>query len=98
MMDATHKCTSTDGGGTEHNEGLWSIVRSPKTITFLRDVDDEDWFDRWLFKVKAERIEDKGDVRYAGYGNVIIDHEDGTFTAYPSQCGTPYYFEPIAEK
>jgi len=28
-------------------------------------------------------------------GHVVKDWLDGTFTAYPNQCGTPYYFEPI---
>lgn len=31
-------------------------------------------------------------------GHAIRDWEDGSFTFYPFQAGTPYYFEPIKKE
>jgi hypothetical protein len=90
------KCTYTGGGGTEHDAGIWEKKETPKTITLT--LLEEPFFEPNynIVKVKKEtRNEKRGDIRYHGYGDVLIDNEDGTYTAYPQQCGIPYYFEPL---
>ncbi len=92
----TYRCTSTDGGGTDHDEGWWTVNITDKRITF-EWIDDDDKLSpplyRKFFVNKDSFTEKYGDLRYASHGNVVIDHGDGTFTAYPHRCGTPYYFE-----
>ena len=90
-----YKCTSTGGGGTDSDEGIWTVNRTAKIIAFSRIPDD--WFDPMNFRVRTEVNMRDGNIRYSGFGNVVIDWEDGTYTAYPNQAGTPYYFEPIVE-
>lgn len=49
-----------------------------------------------VFKFKKETRNDKqGDVRYHGYGHVMREEEDESFTVYPLRSGTPYIFEPV---
>lgn len=73
--------------------GIWTKKETPKTITFTY-VDDLHFKPNYtIIKVKKEtRNDKKGDIRYHGYGNVLIDWEDGTYTAYPNQTGISYYF------
>lgn len=103
-----YKCTTTSGGGTESNAGMWEKKETDKTITFT-------YCDNLHFKptytvIKVYKFYSKKQPRkdnnysayrdFEGYkswcnnGHVIRDWLDGTFTAYPQQCGTPYYFEP----
>lgn len=46
----------------------------------------------------AFREREENGIKYKAWfnnGQVIRDWLDGTFTAYPNQCGTPYVFEPV---
>ena len=75
--------------------GLWEKKETPKTITFTY-IDDLHFTPNYtIIKVKKETKNDKrGDIRYHGYGDVLIDWENGEYTAYPKQAGMPYYFTP----
>ena len=81
------------GGGTKYNGGIWERKETPKTITFT--CIEANW-DKLKFR-KFTKNTSRGDIRYSGYGSVMIDEEDGTYTIYPDQCGTPHIFEPLLE-
>ncbi len=89
-------CKYVDGGGTEYDGGIWQRKETPKMIIF-RQLKESFFQPNWMeIKVKKETLNlERGDRRYHGFGNVLIDEEDGTFTAYPQQCGEPHIFEPI---
>jgi hypothetical protein len=94
-----YKCTYVSGSGTEYDGGIWEKKETPKTITFI--LIEQPFFevDYTLLKFKKVTKNLSGDeITYHGYGSVLKDWEDGTYTAYPNQCGTPYIFEPIKEK
>ena len=106
-------CTTTSGGGTEHNAGIWEFRETPKTITFR--YTDNLHFEPNYTLIKVNKFYSKKKIRqdnnYSAYrdfeqggqkykswnnnGHCLRDWLDGTYTAYPQQCGTPYYFEPI---
>ena len=77
------------GSGTHYQDGVWTIKRTPKRII-------------------AEKIEDFMSGVYAMHevgekirigkdtGNPIKDEEDGSFTVYFGQAGTPYIFNPLS--
>ena len=92
------RCTTTSGGGTEYDAGLWRLTVTNKRLIF-QWIDDDSVDIPTFSDIRVNRelseIRD-GEKRLWGYGNVLIDHEDGTYTGYPKQCGTPYYFEPVA--
>jgi hypothetical protein len=81
-----YKCTTTSGGGTEHDAGIWTFRETPKTMTF-------EYTGNLIFEPNYKKIRISKTGKF--YGDVLRDWEDGTYTAYPKQCGTPYYFEPI---
>ena len=85
-----YKCEINNRDG-----GLWEKKETPKTITFTY-IDDLHFEPNYTqIKVKKETKNFRDDNhRYHGYGDVLVDWEDGTFTAYPQQCGIPYYFQP----
>lgn len=86
-----YKCTYTTGSGTEHSDGVWSKKQTPKTITMekISEMDNN---------VGVYAMHKVGTKLKVGLntGNPLNDHEDGTFTVYFQQAGTPYYFEPYA--
>ncbi len=102
-------CKYYSGGGTEYNGGIWEKTETPKTITFK--YIDTLHFEPLYTEIKINKFYSKKRVRKDGNynafrdfgdyiawmnnGNVLRDWKDNTFTAYPNQCGTPYYFEPI---
>jgi ABC-type sulfate transport system substrate-binding protein len=89
-------CTTTSGGGTEQDAGIWELKETPKTITLT--LIEEPFFEPNYKEIKVKKETKnlrEGNYRYHGFGDVLIDWEDKTFTAYPKQCGTPYYFKPI---
>ena len=85
-----YKCSYTSGGGTEYYDGFWELKKTPKTTT-LTKVEEHMGGIFSMHKV-GEKIKVG-----AGTGNPLRDHEDGTFTVYFNQAGTPYYFEPTVE-
>jgi len=92
-------CKYISGNGTEYDGGIWRRKETPKTITF-EQLEESFYQPGWTkLKVKKETLNTaRGDKRYHGFGNVLIDEEDGTYTIYPDQCGTPHIFEPIETK
>jgi len=68
------------------NGGIWEMKETPKTITFTY-IDDLH-FEPLYTDIKIFKSGNK-------FRDCLRDWEDGTYTAYPRQCGTPYYFEPL---
>ena len=97
MVKDIFSCVYYGGGGTEYDGGLWRKKEMPKMIIF-KQLKESFFQPNWTeIKVKKETLNtNRGDKRYHGFGNVLIDEEDGTYTAYPDQCGTPHIFNPIA--
>ena len=91
-----YSCKYISGGGTEYDGGIWELKETPKTLTF--DLIKEPFFDinydHLKFKKDTKNFRDDV-ITYHGYGHVLKDWENGTYTAYPDQCGTPYIFEPL---
>ena len=104
-----YKCTYISGGGTEYDGGIWEKKETPKTISFT--LTNEPFWTPNYTKIKINKFyskrEPRKDGNYSAYrdfglykswlnnGHVLRDWLDGTYTAYPNQCGTPYLFEPI---
>lgn len=106
-----YTCTTTSGGGTQQNAGIWEKTETPKTISF-KYIDDLHFtpnytlikINKFYNKRKEEARKDNNynawrdfgtHISWMNNGHVLRDWKDGTYTAYPQQCGTPYYFEPI---
>ena len=85
-MKTTHKMRYTSGGGTQYDGGEWSIKETDKTITFSCTKVP---FYESHFPQKT-RISKSKERKHS-----FTDWEDGTYTVYPFQSGTPHYFEPI---
>lgn len=81
-----YKCTIIGGDGSERNGGIWEKKETEKTIIF-KYVDNV-YFEPLFTLIKIRKTNNDS-------GDVIRDWNDGTYTAYPKQCGTPYYFKPI---
>ena len=106
-----YKCHYIDGGGTVHDAGIWNKVETDKTITFR--YEDTLHFTPLYTLIKINKFYSKKKIRndgnynafrdgsnYRGWmsnGNVLREWRDGTYTAYPNQCGTPYIFEPLKQ-
>jgi len=84
-----YRCTYISGSGQEYNEGIWIIkTKTPKTL-IMEKVSENGIYGNYE---KGEKIRCQ-----KGNGNPLIEYDDGTFTIYPNQNGTPYYFETISE-
>jgi len=104
-----YTCKYYGGGGTEYDGGIWEKKETPRTIKF--EQIEESFFNPNCTKIiinkfypsKIERkdgnynaFRDFGDyIGWINNGHCLRDWNDNTFTAYPNQAGTPYYFEPI---
>jgi len=77
------QCVVVSGGGNEIPSGIWQKTETAKTITFVLTDKPFHMPDVKSFRVKNELSED----RYASNGHVLIDWEDGTFTASESLAG-----------
>lgn len=107
-----YQCTITSGGGTEIDAGIWEKKETDKTISFsyIDDLHSTPNFTSIKINKFYSNKKPRKDGNYNAFrdygayigwfnnGNVIRDWKDGTFTAYPEQCGTPYYFTPIKIK
>ena len=82
-----YKMYYVSGGGTEYDGGIWEKKETPKTITF-------NCIKKPFFETNWEKLvickDEKRNKRHC-----FRDWEDGTYTIYPDQCGTPHVFEPI---
>lgn len=94
------------GGGTSHFGGVWEKKETRRTIIF-EVVEKPDYFAANWDKIKVNKYYRDGKeawrnladpteyVAYMNNGHVIRCWPDGTYTAYPDQCGIPHVFEPI---
>ena len=85
-MKATHKMYYVSGGGTQYDGGEWLIKETPKTFTFIRIKDG--FFSSHVPEKSVIRKEKER-------SHCLKDWEDGTYTIYPFQSGTPHYFYPV---
>jgi hypothetical protein len=80
-----YKCSYTDGGGKQYDEGIWKVkISTPKSLVLEKISEKE----IWDFYEKGEIIKCSKNSH-----SPLFDNEDGTFTIYPNQNGTPFYFE-----
>jgi len=71
-------------------EPLYTEIKINKFYSKKRTREDENY--------NAWRRQEENGIEYiawANNGNVLRDWGDGTYTAYPSQAGIPFIFEPI---
>ena len=96
-----YKCTIISGGGSEYDGGIWEKKETERSISF--ELTKEPFFEPNYKKIKCNKYyksrfmgkEQDGYFAWFNNGNVIRDWKDGTYTAYPMQCGIPYLFELI---
>ena len=81
------QCVYTSGGGTEYGGGIWELKETAKTLIFI--CIEKPYFSCNWDKLKINKDPKKNKL------HCLRDWEDGTYTIYPDQCGTPYYFTPI---
>lgn len=82
-----YKCSYTSGGGTIYDGGIWKKKETSKTIILTQVV-------KSFYQPPWDKLVIHKDVK-KNRRHCFRDWEDGTFTIYPDQCGTPHYFEPI---
>lgn len=76
----------TSGGGTEYDGGIWEIKETPKTMTF--QCIEKPFYDGTCpLTMRIRKTKERS--------HCLRDWEDGTYTVYPFQSGTPHYFEPL---
>ena len=84
-----YTCAYTGGDETKYEEGQWQIKTLTEKTLIVKKITEKGVYGNY----------EKGDIikcgRIKSNGNVLKDWKDGTFTIYPNQCGTPYYFEPL---
>ena len=83
--ESRYKMHYVSGGGTQYDGGTWEIKQTAKTYKFTKIKDS------FYSSHMPECTIKKGSRNQ----HAIRDWEDGTFTVYPYQNGTPHYFEPI---
>ncbi len=77
------------GDGSEYQDGIWTIKRTPKRI-IAEKVEE---YGQGIFA--NHEVGEKIRIGY-GTGNPMIEYEDDeSFTVYFKQGGVPYIFEPI---
>jgi hypothetical protein len=81
-----YKCTYVSGGGTNYDNGIWTLTFTPKRI-IAEKIDGDGVYS--MHKVGEKIRVGKGT------GNPIQEHWDGGYVIYFNQAGTPYYFEPV---
>lgn len=85
LSNIKYSCKYTDGGGTEYDGGVWEVKETPKTITFT--LIEKPFYSLNFDSLKINKFK----PNKHGYRS----WEDGSYTIYPNQCGTPYYFEKL---
>lgn len=73
------------GGGDIYDGGVWTIKETLKTFKFTRireGIYSSQMSDCLIRKEKERR-------------HCLRDWQDGTYTVYPFQGGTPHYFQPV---
>jgi hypothetical protein len=104
-----YKCYYVSGDSREHDAGVWEKKETDKTLTFT--LVEEPFFSPNYKLIRINKFysqkhprndgnysawRDFGDyIGWVNNGHVLRDWKNGTYTAYPNQCGTPYVFTPI---
>ena len=104
-----YKCTYYSGCAKSYDGGIWEKKETDKIISF--EQVEESFFNPNYTKIRIQKFYNKDfkDVKardssytdmvdygyYANNGHLLKCWQNDTYTAYPNQCGTPYYFEPI---
>ena len=81
-----YKMYYVTGGGTEYDGGKWEIEEKPKSFIF-KCIEQPFYESHCPVNM---RISKNKELRHC-----LRNNEDGSFTVYPFQCGTPHIFEPI---
>lgn len=87
LVEDIFTCKYISGGGTEYDGGIWQKKETPKMIIFKQLKESfyqPDWTELKIYKDKAKNKR-----------HCLEDWQDGTYTIYPNQSGTPHIFEPI---
>jgi hypothetical protein len=83
-----YKC-EYETGGEKHSDGIWERKDTAKTIRMTKI---EEWPEVGVYAM--HKVGESFKVG-KGTGNPLEEYEDGTFTIYFRQAGTPYYFEKV---
>lgn len=85
-MKQIYTCSYVSGSGKEYGNGLWEKKETEKMIIFKR-IEESFYQTGWeLLKLHKDKTKNKHPFEY---------WEDGSYTVYPEQCGTPHIFEKI---
>ena len=88
-MNKEYRVYYISGGGTEYEDGVWTIHKTPKRIIA------EKIKEYGVGVYAMHKVGEKINVG-AGSGSPIKDEDDdGSFTVYFRQAGLQYIFEPI---
>jgi len=88
-----YHCVYLSGSGREFNGGIWELKETDKTICFKQVI--KSFFNPNWTLIRINKFYNKKHFRN---GHCLRKWEDGTYTAYPDQCGVPHIFEPISEE
>ena len=87
QTEDVYTCRYISGGGTEYDGGLWRRKETDKTVRFTQ-IKESFYQPNWTdLKINKDVKKNKR--------HCYQDNEDGSYTVYPDQCGTPHIFEPI---
>lgn len=81
-----YKMKYFSGSGEEYDGGEWEVKETPKMFTFT--CTSQPFFDLCCpstMKIRKEKER----------SHYLRNWEDGTYTIYPFQSGTPHLFEPF---
>lgn len=82
-----YNCVYTAGNGLDYEEGVWKIKTLTKKTLIIEKISEQEGFANYEKGKKIRCAKNSG--------NPLRDWQDGTFTIYPQQAGTPYLFVPI---
>ncbi len=84
-----YKCNYPDGGGGQHDCGIWEMKETKKTKRMILKVKpffDVVWDELIFYKEHQEKNH-----------HPWKEYDDGSIVIYPYQCGIPYCFEQIID-
>lgn len=86
-VSMNYVCNYISGGGIIYDGGIWEKKETLKLIIF-KQIKESFYQPNWIYlKIHKDETKNKR--------HCYRDNEDGTYTIYPDQCGTPHIFEPI---
>ena len=90
IKEQKYQCVYTSGEEIEYDEGIWKIITLTGKTTIIEKISEKGIYGSYE---KGDKIKCR-----ENNGNPLRNWGDGTFTIYPNQGGTPYYFKPIKLK